>query len=73
MRKYKVTTEADMHTRIPKRWKATIVWSKGQETCREIREIEEIAELGDIVEGGPDWSEYKVIDIKLEYQHQVGG
>jgi hypothetical protein len=53
-----------------KRWKVTVTWVKpgGENVFAENHVIEEIFELEDIIEGGPDWSEYKVINISLEYQ-----
>ncbi len=51
----------ERETRI-KRWKAVITYDDGK--SKEVN-IEELEELHDIIEGGPDWN--LINDVKITY------
>jgi hypothetical protein len=55
-----------------KRWKATIVWLlPDSEVERKEVEFDEVAELDDIIEGGPTWAAGLKVDISLIYQLEI--
>lgn len=64
------TSEQAMEAAARKRWTATITWrdAHGHIMATEVRHIEEIAELGHFIEGGPDWTQAVNIRIELAYR-----
>lgn len=54
----------------PSRWRANIAWILHNGTERtEVYDIDEVEELHDLVEAGPDWGGVQKINITLEYRH----
>jgi len=48
-----------------KRWSASIFFRSGAGLVESRHAIEELADLQDIVEGGPDWNTIERIEIRL--------
>lgn len=60
-----------------KRWKGVIEWSRpnaatsdfaaAETVLVQLFNIEEVSELQDIIEAGPDWRDSPIIDVRLQY------